>query len=206
MISEQQRATIRRLFFAEHWKVGTIASELGIHHDAVELALEPRRFVNRRFADTAHLLEPYKPFIADTLRQYPRLRATRLLQMVEARGYCGSVTTLRRYVRKVRPVPKHEAFFRLSVLPGEQAQVDWGSFGQMRIGKTQRPVSVFSMVLSWSRAMFIDFSLDQKMETFVRMHRRALEFFQGIPQKAKNLGLNCTVAPTRCNTTLLRLS
>ena len=120
MITEQQRANIRRLFFAEHWKVGTIASELGIHHDAVELALEPRRFVNRRFAATAFLLEPYKVFIAQTLQQYPRLRATRLQQMVEARGYRGGVATLRRYVRKVRPVPKHEAFFRLRSCPASK--------------------------------------------------------------------------------------
>ena len=35
MISDEQRAKIRRLFFAEHWKVGTIAAELGVHHDTV---------------------------------------------------------------------------------------------------------------------------------------------------------------------------
>lgn len=184
MISEQQRATIRRLFFAEHWKVGTIASELGLHHDAVELALEPRRFVNRRFAATAHLLEPYKPFIADTLRQYPRVRATRLFQMVEARGYRGSVTTLRRYVRKVRPVPKHEAFFRLSVLPGEQAQVDWGSFGKIRVGRFERLLSCFVMVLMWSRATFARFTLDQTLESFMRCHVAAFERFRGAPRTA----------------------
>ncbi|HET8938968.1 MAG TPA: IS21 family transposase [Polyangiales bacterium] len=179
MITEQQRATIRRLFFAEHWKIGTIASELGIHHEAVELALEPRRFVNRRFAATADLLEPFKPFIADTLKQYPRLRATRLLQMVEARGYRGSVTTLRRYVRKVRPVPKHEAFFRLSVLPGEQAQVDWGSFGKIRIGRFERLLSCFVMVLMWSRATFARFTLDQTLESFMRCHVAAFERYRG---------------------------
>ncbi len=32
-------ANIRRLHFAEHWKVGTIAKELGVHHEAVERAL-----------------------------------------------------------------------------------------------------------------------------------------------------------------------
>lgn len=184
MISEHQRAAIRRLFFAEHWKVGTIASELGIHHDAVELALEPRRFVNRRFAATAHLLEPYKPFIADTLGQYPRLRATRLLQMVEARGYRGSVTTLRRYVRKVRPVPKHEAFFRLSVLPGEQAQVDWGAFGKIRVGRFERLLSCFVMVLMWSRATFARFTLDQTLESFMRCHVEAFERLGGAPRVA----------------------
>jgi hypothetical protein len=53
----------------------------------------------------------------------------------------------------------------------------------MRTGAGQRPLSVFSMVMSWSRAIFIDFSFDQQMETFLRMHRRALEFFGGVPKR-----------------------
>jgi transposase len=39
------------------------------------------------------------------------------------------------------------------------------------------------MVLSWSRALFLDFSLDQRIETFCAMHRRAFEFFGGVPKK-----------------------
>ncbi len=59
--------------------------------------------------------------------------------------------------------------------------MDWGSFGQLRIRRTLPPLSAFAMVLSWSRALFIDFALDQKMETFWGMHRSALEFFGGVP-------------------------
>jgi hypothetical protein len=33
MIPEELRSRMRRLFFAEHWKVGTIAAELGVHHE-----------------------------------------------------------------------------------------------------------------------------------------------------------------------------
>jgi hypothetical protein len=36
MITAEQYAEIRRLFFAEHWKVNTIAGELGLHHETVE--------------------------------------------------------------------------------------------------------------------------------------------------------------------------
>lgn len=32
MISPELPARIRRLHFAEHWKVGTIATQLGVHH------------------------------------------------------------------------------------------------------------------------------------------------------------------------------
>lgn len=182
MIPEELRSRVRRLFFAEHWKIGTIAGELGVHHDAVEHALEPKRFTNRRWAATATALDAYKAFIGATLEQYPRLRATRLFEMIQDRGYAGSVSALRRYVRKVRPVSRHEAFFRLSVLPGEQAQVDWGSFGTIHVGKSERLLSCFVMVLAWSRATFARFTLDQTLESFVRCHVEGFERLGGVPR------------------------
>ncbi len=182
MISEDQRALVRRMFFAEHWKVGTIAAELGLHRDTVELAIEPRRFVNRRHTSSVTQLAPYRPFIEQTLGQHPRLRATRIYDMIRERGYSGSVYAVRRFVRRVRPISRHEAFFRLTVLPGEQAQVDWGSFGKINIGRGQRNLSCFVMVLAWSRATFARFTLDQTLESFVRCHTEAFERFEGTPR------------------------
>src|SRR6476661_7137349 len=182
MISEELRSRIRRLFFAEHWKIGTIAAELGVHRDTVELAIEPKRFVVHAHRASAALLDPYKEFVVATLQQHPRLLATRLLEMIRQRGYTGSVSQLRRYVRKVRPVSKHEAFFRLATLPGEQAQVDWGSFGSVTIGRARRLLSCFVMVLSWSRAVFARFVLDQTLESFLRCHVAAFEAFRGVPR------------------------
>lgn len=182
MISEEQRAHIRRLFFAEHWKVGTISAELGLHRDTVELALEPARFVSRRWTSSVTLLAPYRPFVAQTLEQYPRLRATRLFEMLKDRGYAGSVYAVRRHVRRVRPASRHEAFFRLTVLPAEQAQVDWGSFGKIRVGRGERALSCFVMVLAWSRATFARFTLDQTLESFVRCHVEAFRRLGGVPR------------------------
>src|SRR3990172_8178468 len=129
MISAEQRAEIRRLFYAEHWKVGTIAAALGVHRDTVCAAIEAERFVTALARPRLSRLDPYLPLMRDTLQQYPRLRATRLYQMVRERGYLGSVVQLRRVVRRLRPTPKAEAYLRLSVLPGGQAQGDWGSVG-----------------------------------------------------------------------------
>ncbi len=182
MISPELRARIRRLFFAEHWKIGTIAAELGVHRDTVALAVEVERFTNIAFRPATLLLDPYKDFVRATLEQHPRLRATRLLQMIQARGYTGSVWPLRRFVRQVRPVGAHEAFFRLSMLPGEQGQVDWGSFGSILIGNTRRWLSCFVMVLSFSRALFARFVLDQTLESFLRCHHAAFVAFQGVPR------------------------
>ena len=43
LISPEIRAQIRRYFYAEHWKIGTIARELGVHPDAVRPAVELQR-------------------------------------------------------------------------------------------------------------------------------------------------------------------
>src|SRR5262245_45527296 len=120
-ITPEQHARIRQLYFGEHWKVGTIVAELGLHPDAVARALETPRFGNRVEARRPSMLDPYKPFIVQTLEKHPRLRSSRLHQMLQARGYCGGTGTVRRYVREVRPDGSgKEAFLTLRPLVGEQ--------------------------------------------------------------------------------------
>jgi len=85
MISPEIRARIRRYFYAEHWKVGTIASELGVHPDAVRNAIESERFRSSKPLG-ASIVDPYIEFIRHTLDQHPRLRATRIYQMIRDRG------------------------------------------------------------------------------------------------------------------------
>ena len=102
MIGPELVARIRHLFFAEHWKVGTIAAELRLHRDTVRRALQTQRF-SRSKASRARLTDPYLDFIRETLQRYPRLRATRIYEMVRARGYRGSVVQLRRRVAGLRP-------------------------------------------------------------------------------------------------------
>jgi transposase len=182
MISPELFARIRRLFFAEHWKVGTIVSELGLHPDAVKRAIEADRFVRTGLQLRPSVVDPYKGLIADVLAQHPRLRATRLYEMLRSRGYPGSVVVLRRYLRLVRPRPRAEAYLRLETLPGEQGQVDWGSFGTIRVGAAERTLSCFVLVLSHSRALFARFALDQTLESFLRGHLHAFSALGGLPR------------------------
>lgn len=184
MISDTLRAEIRRLFYAEHWKVGTIADHLGLHHETVRRAIESERF-SWRSTVRPSTLDPYLEIAVETLRQYPRLTATRLHEMLKARGYPGSVGQLRRRIRQLglRPRKQDEAFFRLTTAPGEQGQVDWGHFGRIRIGRAERPLYFFVVVLSWSRAVFVDFSLDQSMSAVLRGHLRAFDDFGGVPRQ-----------------------
>ena len=177
MIEPELRVQIRHYFFAEHWKVGTIAAELKLHPDTVRRAIEVNR-VQRALQLRASIVDPYLPFLRETLEAHPRLCATRLYRMIAERGYTGSIVQLRRVVAHLRP-RRQEAFLRTQVFAGEEAQVDWAHFGSVKVGQTQRTLSCFVMTLSWSRALYLEFFFDQTMESFLRGHVHAFASFNG---------------------------
>jgi transposase len=181
MISAELRAQMRRLVLAEGWKIETVARRFGVHHSVVRRAL--RDEPERSRPGPGSRLEPFKPYIVQRLTALPELTAVRLFAELRARDFPLVLTQLRRYVAQVRTPRPRRAYLHVEVEPGEQAQVDWGAFGSLRVGATQRPLSAFVMVSSWSRALFLDFALDQRMETFLHFHRRAFEFFGGVPRR-----------------------
>jgi transposase len=180
MIDLETVARIRQLYYAEHWKIGTIAQELSLHPDTVRHALDTGRFsrvpVLRRC-----MTDPYTEFIRDVLSRHPRLRATRIYQMIAGRGYDGSIVQLRRLVARLRP-SRREAFLKLEIFPGEQGQVDWAHFGRVTIGRALRQLCCFLIVLAYSRWMYLEFFFDQMMENFLRGHVRAFRDFSGCPR------------------------
>lgn len=178
MIAPDVIVKIRQLYFAEHWKIGTIASQLGLHHDTVRAAIGANSFNRARRERSSQLTAPYLDFIRHTLKEYPRLRATRIFQMIRDRGYEGSVSQLRRVVAGLRPSAE-EAFLQLRTFPGEQAQADWAHFGEVQIGRARRRLSCFVITLSYSRALSLSFFFDQGLENVLRAHVEAFNEFQG---------------------------
>ena len=181
-ISPETEAKILRLYHAEHWRVGTIANQLAVHHTTVSRVLHQAGLPPMGTTRRASAVTPYLPFIRETLEKYPKLTASRLYQMVKGRGYQGSPDHFRHLVALHRPRPKAEAFLRLKTLPGEQAQVDWGHFGHIQIGKSRRPLMGFVMVLSWSRQIFLRFFLGACLENFLRGHVEAFAAWGGVPR------------------------
>jgi transposase len=182
MISADIEAEILRLHHAEKWPVGTIASQLQLHHSSVtrviaRAGLEPKAIKRR-----PSIIDPYVPFMIETLTKFPRLRASRLYHMVRERGYRGSADHLRHTVAGLRPRPPATAYLRLRTLAGEQGQVDWGHFGKVQIGAATRTLWAFVMVLSWSRHIFLRFYLSAAMPSFLRGHVEAFRHFGGVPR------------------------
>lgn len=179
-MTPEQEAAVLRLALVEKWKVGTIAKQLAVHHSAVTRVLTGIPSAN--LTHQACVLDAHLPFVLETLAKYPTLTASRLYEMVRARGYSGGPDHFRHLIAQHRPKRVAEAFLRLRTLPGEQAQVDWGHFGHIEVGKARRPLMAFVMVLSYSRKIFLHFFQNAQMANFLRGHVAAFDAFGGIPK------------------------
>lgn len=182
-VSRDVEVEIQRLAHAEGWAVGTIASELGVHHEVVKRVLDAEHAVAKERAPKASKMDPYKPFVHGVLEKHPRLRATRIFHMLRKRGFGGSAKTVRRYVATVRPRRAAEAYLVCERLPGEQAQIDWGKVGTLAVPGGARVLWVFLMTLAYSRYRYAELVLDLGVETLRRSLRRAVCFFGGTPRE-----------------------
>jgi transposase len=179
-VNREIEMEIRRLFFAEHWKRGTIAAQLGVHGDVVERVIGPLGPQPTSAEPRASLLDPYCGFVIETLQRYPRLCATRIYDMIVERGYTGSLRTLRRFVLAHRPEPTREVYVRLETLPGEQSQVDWAHVGHIRVQGGVRALYCFVLLLRYSRVIWAELVLEQTTASLLRSLMRAAQYFGGV--------------------------
>jgi transposase len=210
-LTPELEAQILRYYHAERWRVGTIASQLGLHRDTVARVLAQAGLPSIAPMRRPAAIDPYLPFIRETLAQFPTLTASRLYGMVQQRGYPGRPDHFRHLIARHRPRRRTEAYLRLRTLPGEQCQVDWGHFGHLEIGRARRPLMGFVTVLSWSRQIFLRFYLDARMENFLRGHVAAFTAWGGVPRIALYDNLKSAVLERqgnaiRFNPTLLALA
>jgi transposase len=162
-----------------------VARHLSVHRNTVREALKspngPPKSIPRRVSAPSKL-DAFKPHILERLSVHPTLPGTTLFEDIKGRGYIGGLAILWDYLKTIRPgTPR--AFLRLETLPGEFAQVDWANCGTIQIGNAKRLLSCFVMVLSYSRMMYLEFTLSQCLEDFLSCHVNAFDFFGGIPAK-----------------------
>ena len=127
------------------------------------------------------LCEPFRAVIEAKIQQ--GLSGQRIYQdLVEGHGFPASYSSVRRFLQRLgqsQPLP----FRRLEVLPGEQAQVDFGTGAPILRpeGKRRRP-HVFRVVLSFSRKAYSEVVYHQTTENFLRCLENAFWYFGGVPQ------------------------
>jgi transposase len=133
-------------------------------------------------------IDPYTHLIDAWLRRQPKLKASVIHERLVAEyGFQGHYQRVKVYVRENRArlatdEPEPAGFHRrFEVLPGAQAQVDWGDEGELQTATGPLHAYSFHMVLSHSRDPFCCFTAAQDLGTFWDCHRRAFAHFGGVP-------------------------
>ena len=180
-----QWAEIRRLSQIEGLSLRAIGQRLRCCWRTVKKALAMERPPDESHRpERGSILDPHKPKIADLIAKYPELSAVRILEELRKgpQPYQGKVSLVRKHLRRVRPA-RGRVYQEVHYEPGQAMQIDWGSCGQIRIGGTQRNVSVFVAVLCYSRLCYLEFGLSQRKAEFYRALVHALQFFGGSPRQ-----------------------
>lgn len=132
-------------------------------------------------------IEDYRPLVAPLTLQgvgaqaiYDRLRQ-------EHASFTGSLSAVKRLCRAVlreRGVCAADVTMPIETAPGQEAQVDFGHVGKLYDPDEGRlrNAYVFVMVLGYSRHQYARICFDQKVETWLRLHVEAFEYFGGVPE------------------------
>jgi len=181
VIDYETYVQIRNYFIRDYLKYSQIANKLGLDQRTVAIWANEPRYKPRKSTLRKSKLDSFKDHIIHMLEKHP-YTARQIYQRITEDGFKGGITIVEDYVRKIRP-PKIKAYLKLEFAPGECAQVDWGSYGTVRVGSTSRRLSFFVMVLCHSRMMYVEFTVSQTMEHFLGCHQNAFHFFGSVPEK-----------------------
>ena len=198
MLEVDMKTTIKTLYQKGYNKT-QIGRILGIDRKTVRKVLKDD--VNQKETGQG-TQESVWPSMLDEYREYieiqlgKELSITRIHQDLQKEfGVECGYTTLRDYVAKLRRNIPH-AYMVLHSLPGEEAQVDFGYIGTLKVNGSPRKAWVFVMSLSYSRYMYAAITLDQSVQTFIRCHTEAFHYFGGVPQTVKIDNLKAAIVET----------
>ena len=181
MVDYETFCQIRDHLGRQQLTIAQTSRALGLHPRTVAKWAGADQFRPRAGAPRSSKLDAFKPQIVRWLDAHP-YSAQQIFQRLGEAGFEGGISIVKDYVHRIRP--RHqEAFLKLNFAPGECAQVDWGQWGTIGVGSTRRRLSFFLMVLSYSRRMYLEFTVSQQMEFFLACHENAFATFGGVPAR-----------------------
>ena len=190
MIEVEDKEEMRKLYFRRHWSIRKIARELHRSRKTVRKAISDSGppVYKRRVPPPQPVIGPVKGIIDgylmedQTVPKKQRHTARRIYQrLVDEHNFQGSEPAVRRYLRAIRG-KKREVFIPLEYDAGSSAQADWGA-AYVIMKESKKLVSFFAMKLCYSKKPFIVAFPFEKQEAFFEGHKRAFEFFEGVPRR-----------------------
>lgn len=183
MLSLEDWVDIRSMH-KQGYSIAAIVRELGVARNTVRRAIrqdESPRYTRRK--PRASKLDPYKDYLKARLEKFPELSGVRLLEEIRALGYAGQKTILNDFLSSLRAQIHRDLTVRFETMPGHQGQIDWGHFGTVIEEGCMYKLYGFVFVLGYSRAIYVEFSLSQNIESLLRCHLHAFDYFGGYPKE-----------------------
>lgn len=175
-----EKAVEIRVLSRQGKSVRAIARTLGVSRNTVRRYLRSDWLPHYARGARPGKLDQYKQYIAERVKAAAPewIPATVLLRELRSLGYAGGISILKDHLTTLKPVAKPEPLIRFETEPGRQMQVD---FATIRRGKDR--LAVFIATLGWSRASYVEFVTDERLETLLGCHERAFCYFGGVPRE-----------------------
>jgi len=123
-------------------------------------------------------LDPYRPLLQRLILE-DGLTAILALEELRAAGFDGGYSIVKAAVARLRPRGKR-ATTVVDHPPGAEGQMDWSPY-HVLFGGQRTEVNAFSLVLPFSRWMFVRFCLDQTLPTLLEKHDEAFGKLGAVP-------------------------
>ena len=171
------------------YTISAISRQTGLDRKTVRKYLKCEKSSppqSRKRQDRKSKLEPYKNiifgYIDKSESDWPP--ATAIYERIVKQGYNGSLSLLQKWIKEYRQTHFPKVVVRYETPPGKQAQVDWGEkkITDKKTGICKK-VYIFCMTLSFSRQRFVYFFPKADMYHFLMGHKKAFNFFGGVPKE-----------------------
>ena len=184
MISEEMCTTIKTLF-EKGYNISQIARMLNIDRKTVRKKLNE---TNKPLKEKTRvsILDPYKEYIE--IEAQKGIQAKRIFHdLIRDYGYSGSYDTVKKYMHDLRQTKPKKVYMVLHSHPGEEAQVDFGYIGTLNVNGHRKKAWIFIMSLSYSRYMYVEIVLDQKVVVHPACGNKSGTLVNGLLYHSKNL-------------------
>ena len=181
MITKEEFVMIHTLK-SQGYSIRAIARMTGLNRRTISKRLKEKELQGYKSRNYISKLDNYKEYIVKRITDAlpDKIPSSVLYEEILDMGYTGKIRILQYFIKDIYESlnpKKEEEIIRFETKVGYQAQCDWTI---LKSGK--KPLYGFVMLLGYSRYAFVYITDNMKQETFQECHKKAFEYFGGIPK------------------------
>lgn len=192
MLELEERFMLKEMY-RKGLSISEIARQTGYDRKTIRAAIQtPLTKEKRRRQVGVRKISRYEGYVKERMGEGV-LNAHKLFLEIQERGYTGGESQVKAYVHPYRMANQQTATVRFETEPGQQAQVDWGSFGYIDDEGQRKRLYGFAMTLGWSRAMYLEFTVSADTAWFLRCHLHGFAYLGGVSEQVLHDNLKSAV-------------